>query len=378
MVTRLNYEASEKVANTKFWEIVKEKDLNPIDTPVITDIKFEPQSDLYFKIKFEILPQIEIKDYKGLEIEVPKVEIRDEDVEYEIKSIQQSNREMQDVEEVGDNRDYVLTVNIVRVDENGNVIEGTSSEKIQIDLSNERVQPEILENAKGKKVGESFSFSFNDERMVKNLKGEEEKVSEVINYQAEIVDIKKAILPELNEEFIKKITRDRVSSEEELRKNITEDLKKYLDNQVEEILRSRLIEKILQNNPFEPPHSMVHRYLDEMIKIEEQRAKQQGKTVNKQDLSRQLHTLAETELKWHMLKENLKEKENISVTDDEMQELAQKEADKTGITVDKLINYYNSSGYKNKLSDQKVFDFLKNSNTLKFVEPKEKGQGVNE
>jgi FKBP-type peptidyl-prolyl cis-trans isomerase (trigger factor) len=123
---------------------------------------------------------------------------------------------------------------------------------------------------------------------------------------------------------------------------------------------------------------MVHRYLDEMIKIEEQRAKQQGKTVNKQDLSRQLHTLAETELKWHMLKENLKEKENISVTDDEMQELAQKEADKTGITVDKLINYYNSSGYKNKLSDQKVFDFLKNSNTLKFVEPKEKGQGVNE
>jgi FKBP-type peptidyl-prolyl cis-trans isomerase (trigger factor) len=57
--------------------------------------------------------------------------------------------------------------------------------------------------------------------MVKNLKGEEEKVSEVINYQAEIVDIKKAILPELNEEFIKKITRDRVSSEEELRKNIT-------------------------------------------------------------------------------------------------------------------------------------------------------------
>jgi trigger factor len=155
----LEYEASEKVANTKFWEIVKEKDLNPIDTPVITDIKFEPQSDLYFKIKFEILPQIEIKDYKGLEIEVPKVEIRDEDVEYEIKSIQQSNREMQDVEEVGDSRDYVLTVNIVRVDENGNVIEGTSSEKIQIDLSNERVQPEILENAKGKKVGESFSFT---------------------------------------------------------------------------------------------------------------------------------------------------------------------------------------------------------------------------
>lgn len=375
----LDYEASEKVANTRFWEIVQEKQLNPINTPVITDIKFEPESDLYFKVKFEIMPQLDIKDYKDNEIEVPKVAVREEDVNYEVNAILNSNRELQDSDIVADDGKSIMTVNLVRLDENGNEIDGTRAEKIQIDLSNEKVQPDIVEKSKGKKPGESFTFSFKDERMVKTLKGEEEKVTEEFSYKADILEIKKIVLPELSEEFIKKVTKDKFSTKEELRQNISNDIQSYLSNQVEELLRSRLVEKVITNNPFEPPHSMVHRYLDEMLRIEEENAKKQGnKNYNRQEMSKRLHGVAEIELKWHMLKEELKKKENISVTDEELKDLAQKEADKTGITVDKLMNYYNSTGFKNKLSDQKVFEFLKNNNTIKYVEPKEKENKINE
>jgi trigger factor len=260
-------------------------------------------------------------------------------------------------------------VNIVRLDDNGKEIEGTLAEKLQIDLSNEKVQPEIMENSKGKKTGDSFTFSFTDERTVKNLQGEEEAVSETLNYKAEITEIKKIKLPELTEEFLKKTFGDKVATEQDLRNDISTNLKNYLDQQIEDIHRSKIIEKIIVNNPFDPPHSMVHRYLDQILKLEEDKAKQQKKPFNRQEMSKKLHGVAEYELKWHMLKEDIKQKENITVSDDELQEFAQKESEKTGITVDKLMNYYNSSGYKNNLSDRKLFDFLKNNNSVKFIEP---------
>jgi trigger factor len=366
----LEYEASEKVANTKFWEIAKEKDLNPIDTPVITDIKYEPKSDFFFKIRFEIMPVIDARDYKDLEIELPRMGIRDEDIDHEIKHILNSYRELKDTDSVGDGGQDIITVDLVRLDENNNEIEGTFTEKLQIDLSNEKVQPEIVENSKGKKTGETFTFTFQDERTVKNLKEEEEKVVEKFIYRAEINEIKKIELPELTEEFLKKHFGEKVTSEQELREEIRTNLQNYLDKQVEDLHRSKLIENILEKNPFEPPHSMVHRYLDQILKIEEDRAKQQKKPFDRHEMSHKLHSVAEFELKWHMLKENIKEKENILVSEGELQETAQKEAERTGITVDKLLNYYNSSGFKNNLADQKLFDFLKNNNSVKFVEPK--------
>jgi trigger factor len=365
----LEFEASEKVANNKFWDIVKEKNLNPINTPVITDLKFEPQSDLFFKIKYEIMPAIDAKDYKGFEIELPKTEVRDEDVEYEIKNIRNSHRTLEDAEEVGENKEEVITVDVVRLDDNNNEIEGTVSEKIDIDLSNEKVQPEIVENSKGKKKGESFTFSFTDERVVKNLEGVEDKITETFSYKAEIKEIKKIKLPELDEEFLKKTFGDKVTSEQELRDEIRRNIESYFEKQIEDLHRNKIVEKIIQNNPFEPPHSMVHRYMDQIMKMEEDKAKEQKRPFNRAEMGKRMHGVAEYELKWHMLKENIKEKENIIVTDEELNEIAQKEAEKTGITVDKLINYYNSSGYKNNLSDRKLFDFLKSNNSVKYTEP---------
>jgi trigger factor len=52
----LEFEASEKIANKHFWEIAKEKDLNPIGQPTMTDFDFKPGEDLNFKVKYEVLP----------------------------------------------------------------------------------------------------------------------------------------------------------------------------------------------------------------------------------------------------------------------------------------------------------------------------------
>ena len=58
------YEASEKIANSFFWKIAEKNNFKPIGQPTMTDIKFEPEKELSFKVKFETIPKIEVKDYK--------------------------------------------------------------------------------------------------------------------------------------------------------------------------------------------------------------------------------------------------------------------------------------------------------------------------
>jgi len=69
------------------------------------------------------------------------------------------------------------------------------------------------------------------------------------------------------------------------------------------------------------------------------------------------------------------------ITDDEVKDLAEKEAEKIGIPVDKLINYYKTSNHSERILDQKLFDFLKSNNTINKVHPdklKVKQEATNE
>ncbi len=367
----LEYEASEKIANKQFWEISKEKEIAPIGQPVLSDIKFKPGEDLYFKVKFEVYPTIEVKDYKGLDIEIPDFKVKDEDVEKEITHIKKSNAKKEKADKV-DGLDHFIDVEILRVNDDGTPYKNAKSETIQIDLSNENVQKEIIENSKDKKVGDKFKFSFKDERNIKNSKGEEEKITENFIYEAEIKDINKSILPDLDEELVKKITKEKVSNEQELREEIRKDISAYFEQQEKEFLQNKLISTIVEKNEFVPPATIVDNYLENLINHEEEHAKKEGvKNFNREEAAKKLQKSAEYQVKWHMIKSEIEKKENIVIDEEDLKKLAEKDTAKTGITVDKLLNYYKSSNYSEKLKEEKLLDFLKENNNIKKVEPKE-------
>jgi trigger factor len=366
----LEFEASEKIANKHFWEIAKEKDLNPIGQPTMTDFDFKPGEDLNFKVKYEVLPQIELKNYTDQKIEIPNFQVKDSEVKNEIDYIIRSNKSLEDAKSIGDNnKNYLLDAQIFRLNDKGDP-EMEKGEKIEIDLSSKGVNKELLEKAQGKKVGDTFNFSFDDERTVKNDKGEEEKVKEHYDYKVEINGIKKITLPELNEEFIKKVTKDKVSNEVEFKKQIRDDIENYYSGKMEEILIGTLITTIIRNNDFTPPSTLVNNILEELVKNEEENLKKQGHlNVNISELKERLKTNAENDVKWFLIKSELLKKENISITDDEIKELAEKDAEKTGIPVEKLLTYYKSSGQNDKILDQKLFDFLKEKNDIIKLDP---------
>jgi trigger factor len=376
----LEYEASEKIANSFFWKVAEQNQLKPIGQPTMTDIKFEPEKDLSFKVKYETIPILNIKDYKGISFDVPDFVVSDLEVEKEIEYIRTSNKSMEDADEILDNN-FIIDAEIILTDKNSKKIEDSKPEKMQIDLTSDGVAKEIVDNAKNKKVGESFSFSYKDEHKHKLEDGTEEVHKEEYTYKVNVLGIKKIVLPELNEELIKKATKDKVSTELELKQEIRKDIQNYYDQRTEELVRGKLVGEIVKNNDFEPPKSLVNNILEEYVKNEEEQSKKSKYPFNKEETRKRLLKSAENEVKWYLIKSEIQKNESIAVTDDEIKEFAEKEAEKIGIPVDKLINYYKTSNQSERILDKKLFDFLKINNKINKVHPdklKVKQEAVNE
>jgi trigger factor len=377
----LEHEASEKVANDDFWKQVKEKDLKPVGEPRLVDLDFKPGEKLAYKVQYDVIPAIDVKDYTGIDIEIPDFNVKDEEVESEIKYIKASNAEYVEAEVVED-KETQITVDLQRVDDAGNDMPGMKSENIQIDLQNPNVNADLIEKALGKKTGESFDFVFTDKIKVKDDEDSNAQAAEIFNYRATIKAIKKTTLPELSEELVKKITKDRFSSEAELREDIKRDLQSYYEQQVASITQNRIAEKILENNPFKAPRTLVHNMVHHLMEDEEEKAKKEGRKFDHHEAHHRLEKTAEWTVKWFLVKSEIAKKENIEVTDAELKELAEKDAEKTGISIEKLMNYYSSSNYTDKLLDKKLFDFLTEKNNIKKVDPvelsKKEQEGKNE
>lgn len=376
----LEYEASEKIANSFFWKVAEQNNLKPIGQPAMTDIKFEPNDSLSFKVKYETIPELEVKGYKELNIEIPDFVVTDEEVEKEITYILNSNRILEEAESI-DGNNFIIDSEITLIEKDGEPVTEAKPEKMQIDLSAEGIAKEIIDNANSKKTGDTFTFTFNDEHKHKDEDGSEELHKQSYKYQVNILGIKKVVLPELNEELIKKVTKDKVSTEEQLRQDIRKDIQNYYDQRNEELTRSKLISEILKNNEFTPPKTLVKNILEEYIKAEEEQAKKSKYPFDKEESKKRLLPSAEFEVKWYLIKNEIQKAENITINDDDLKVLAEADSQKTGIPVDKLLNYYKSSNQSEKLLDQKLFEYLKSKNNIVKVHPdqlKVKQEAANE
>ena len=362
----IEYQASEKIANGKFWDVVESEGLKPISTPQLTDIDFQPGEKLFFKVKYEVKPILEVKDYTGLEIEKPIFKVRDEDVQAEIDTLLKSKATYEEVEKV-DDKNIKLTVDLQKLDDDGNIVEGTKSENMVIDLSDERVNPEIRVSAMDKKLGDKFNFSFTDEH-----KHGEEVHKEVYNYECEIKKAEKVVLPEITEELVLEISQKKSKTLDDLKSQLKENYTNYYDQQADRVYTNSLLNKIVENNEFEPPKGYVQTLLKRFIEMEKENSKKYKTPFNEKEAETQFAVRAEWNAKWEIVMDSIAAKEGIVVEDDDLKKLAENEAKQTGISVDKLIKFYKDSKKDEGLLEEKVLEFLKDKNKVVEFDPEER------
>lgn len=362
----IEYKASEKIAQKKFWDVADEKGLKPISAPQLTDLDFVPFGNLSFKIKYEVKPKLELKDYKGLEIEKPLFKVKDEEIENEIKYIYKAHGTFEPADVV-ENENYKITCDLQRT--NGSeASQAQKSQNIQIDLSDPKVNAEIVTNAIGKKTGEKFSFTFVDE----HNHGEEVHREEYA-YEAEITKIEKFVNPEETEEFFKKVSQDKAKTRDEFKAELIANVESYYKNQTEQIYLNTLLNKIVENNDFPAPPGFTASILKQFVEMEKENAKRyKVPSFDEKAAENQLRGRAEWNAKWRIILENIAEAEKITVDEKELEELAKAESEKTGISTEKLIKYYKDTNREELLLEDKVVKFLTDNNKAVEIDAEEK------
>ncbi len=364
----LENEASEKVANTFFWDIVEKEKIRVLDRPKMTALEFINGEKLDFKIEFETFPTLDVKEYSDIEIDVPYYQATDSEVEQEIKHILEANRQFEPVVEVGLDRNYIIDAELIGTDEEGNELDNFKPENISIDLSKNNVHPDIIENCKSKRIGESFRFQYFDENQENDSESQSSE-DEKFYYKVIILGIEKIITPELNEELIKKVTKDRISNPEDFKKDIKDNIQKFYDQKFDELVKLKLMSEIVKRNDFTPPNSLVNNVLEEYLKKEKEYYDKKRMYFNREEAANRLRKIAENDFKWFLIKDEIIKKENISITEEEIEERAKMESEKTGLPVKKLVNYYKSDNQLDSLLENKLFEFLSVRNKINKVNP---------
>jgi trigger factor len=231
----------------------------PYSTPQAQDKpSLDLDKDLQFSMVYDVLPKVQVGQWRGLEVEIPDVSISDEDLKRELEAIQERNAVVQDKNDgeeavLGD----VVTVNYCEIDDKGEALGETKREDFVFTLGSGYNYFKFDDEVKGMKRGETRDFekTWPADSEDKELAGKTKKL------RVTLTALKIKRLPELDDELAQDVD-EKFTTLEDLKKDIKDRLNKDLDSRLRAIKINKLLEKIMENTPVEIPESMTRAQLD--------------------------------------------------------------------------------------------------------------------
>ncbi|MCQ2435518.1 MAG: trigger factor [Clostridia bacterium] len=316
---------------------VKEAGITPVSRPEV-DIKSIDDNGVVVVAKVYVKPDVTVKDYKGLTAEKDSVEITDEAVENEINSTRERNaRTVEITDRPAQNGDDVVFDFDGYVD--GKQFDGGKAEKYTLRLGSGQFIPGFEDQMVGKNIGENFDVNvvFPADYQEKTLAGKPAV------FKCLIHEIKFNELPALDDEFVKDVSEFDTVDEyrADVKAKLTERAEKNAGAKVDEQLANALIEKV----EGDIPEIMYANEAENEVRDYENRLRAQGLSLadfmkytgqTEETLKNQFMPQAEKQVKMRLALEYIVKAENITATEDEINEEYQRIADQYGITVENV------------------------------------------
>ncbi|RWZ59910.1 trigger factor [Halobacillus fulvus] len=320
-VESLYQDALDIVLPKAYTEAVEETGIEPVDQPEVDVQKIEKGEGVVFTAEVTVKPEVKLGEYKGLEVEELSTEVTDEDVENELKQLQEKQAELV-VKEEGEveNGDTVVMDFEGFVD--GEAFEGGQADNYSLEVGSGSFIPGFEEQLEGKKAGEEADVvvTFPEEYHAEDLAGKE------ATFKVKLHEVKGKELPELDDEFAKDVDED-VESLEELKTKTRERLEEQKKTEADNQKRDSLVKQASENAEVEIPEAMVNTELDRMVQEFEQRLQMQGMTKDMyfqftgQDedaLREQMKEDAGKRVKTNLTLEAISQAENVEVSDEDV------------------------------------------------------------
>ena len=341
-------------------EALKAEKLDPLDHPHIHDLAYNEGEPLKFTVEFEVLPELNLSNYRGLEIERVPVEVSGEEVDAAIKTMQE--RMSQYVPVSGraiQTGDFAVISYVGKFGDPSK--KDIEAKDIYCEVGSDRTLIEFNENLAGAKAGDkrSFPVKYADDFPNKELAGTE------VHYEIEVQDIRQKQTPELSDEFAK--DAGQYGSLEELRCKIRESITSSKEQAAQSNMQEKLVELIIQNNPFDVPAVMVKKQTENRLNDYVRSLIARGvhpKTldINWTEFQESQKELAVTDVKVALVLEHIAEKENIAVTEEELDEDISKRAQETQQAFEAVKSRLTKEGATDRIRDRirnkKILDLL--------------------
>ncbi|MDK8290185.1 MAG: trigger factor, partial [Staphylococcus lugdunensis] len=351
-----------------YGEAIEETGIKPVDQPEVNVTQIEKGKDFEFEATVTVEPEVELGDYKGLEIEKQETELTDEELQ---ESIDHSLSHLADmvVKEDG----VVENGDTVNIDFSGSVdgeaFEGGQAEKYDLEIGSGSFIPGFEEQLEGLKTGEEKDVvvTFPEEYHAEELAGKE------ATFKTKINEIKFKEVPELDDEIANELDSE-ANSVDEYKENLRKRLAEQKETNAENVEKEEAINKATENAKIDIPQAMINTELDRMVQEFAQRIQQQGLDlqtyfqISGQDESQmreQMKGDAEQRVKTNLTLTAIADAENIEVSEKDIDKELEKMSSQFNLSVEDIKNTLgNTDIIKNDVRIQKVIDLLRDNAKL--------------
>ena len=349
----LNREALDKLIGAAYREALSQHELSPISEGEVGNVQYEPEQDLTFSISFDVKPEIEISRSGGFKIERPGVNGLDEKLQQVLERLREKNGTWKALDDGRPQDGNLVSVEIERLKDGAEAV----GQPYEFVLGQGDAIPDIDKAIKSLDIGTDGEFvvHFPDDFPKEERRGEEEHL------RIHLSSIQTLELPELNEEFARGLGD--YEGLEDLSEKVRSDLQREAEDQAESVVRGKLLDSILEANPFTVPVSMVDRYVESLLGSPE------GVPPEKwQEVKEQITPQAELAVKRILVIDKVSESQGLQATEEEIDSRIEEIAEKSGESPAKVYANLQKSerleALEREITERKVFEFLKEQSEI--------------
>ncbi len=351
------------LVNTDVAPIVEETDYELIASPDIEVTSVNKNDGVNFKVTITTKPEVEISDYKGIEIEKTVKAITDEDVNNQIEALRERNGRLVTVEDRAAENGDIAVIDFEGF-KDGVAFDGGKDTNYELALGSNTFIPGFEEQIVGKKTGEEFTINvtFPENYQMEEIAGQ------LCEFKIKLNEIKAKELPELDDEFVKDATE--FDTLDELKADIKAKLEERASKNAEIEADNKLYEALIDKMTSDIPEVMYESKIDEMVRDFEMRLSQQGLnmemylTYTNMDMAAFRKTFedqAQKQVKVRLALEKIAELENVEISDEKVDEEINKMAEQYNLTADKIKAIVSPKAIKSDLKVAEASKIVKDS-----------------
>jgi trigger factor len=354
----MRQEATNKIIDRTWKQAIDEHHLHPLAQPVLKEVENKPEQPLRFTLAFEVMPDVEVKDYKGVAVRQPPVDISDETVAQTLERMREQNAQFIPVDEGEAADGHTLTVTVDGKFDGES--KSTHEDEITLVLGHPQTNEEFTKNLIGSKPGEQreFDVEYPADYYRKEFAGKK------VHYSVTVKDIKEKQLAELNDDFAKDIGHESLDA---LKEKVRNDLVTQATQNAEKEAREALLKSIIDSQTVEIPDCLVQEEIESNVNRLATRLAMQGIDLNHASLDwkkifEEERPNAELSVRRSIFLDAIARQENIDVSDEEIDSELQKIAEGTNKSVAALRAQLEKEsrieGFRQHLRENKAFDFI--------------------